>query len=394
MSGKPDVRIEKKNSNSYFVKNCRVTIIIVSMMKMKISILLIPFSVFGCSKNSERTRVSIKDTSFLINGELTYKGRFWNNARIEGLLLNSRMVQGIFDDLNPETRSRFAYPDTKTWDPDRNTNEFISHMKDWHDNGLLAFTLNLQGGSPFGYGNGEWVNSAYDETGELRPAYMQRLRKILDKADDLGMVVILGYFYFGQDQNLKDENAVINATDNITNWIIDNEYKNILVEINNECNIEYDHPILQPDRVDELIRRVQESGKGEQRLMVSASFGGGTVPSPNVVSASDFILLHGNGLDRSSEIRDLIEKTRKVGNAATKPLLFNEDDHYNFISDTCNFVTAVRDYVSWGYFDYRMDGEGFESGYQSVPVDWGINSERKKSFFRKLEEITMGEQGK
>ena len=35
-------------------------------------------------------------------------------------------------------------------------------------------------------------------------------------------------------------------------------YKNVLIEINNECNIEYDHDILKPDRVHELIELVQE----------------------------------------------------------------------------------------------------------------------------------------
>jgi hypothetical protein len=35
-----------------------------------------------------------------------------------------------------------------------------------------------------------------------------------------------------------------------------------------------------------------------------------------------------------------------------------------------------------------MEGEEFEDGFQSVPVDWGITSERKKAFFGKLKEIT------
>jgi hypothetical protein len=35
-----------------------------------------------------------------------------------------------------------------------------------------------------------------------------------------------------------------------------------------------------------------------------------------------------------------------------------------------------------------MKGEGFEEGYQSVPVDWQISSSRKKGFFRLLGEIT------
>ena len=63
-----------------------------------------------------RTVVSIHGEQFFINGRPTYEGRTWNGARIEGLLLNSRMVQGIFDDLNPETVANWAYPDTGRWD--------------------------------------------------------------------------------------------------------------------------------------------------------------------------------------------------------------------------------------------------------------------------------------
>ena len=33
--------------------------------------------------------------------------------------------------------------------------------------------------------------------------------RIVDRADELGMVVILGYFYFGQDQRLTNEAAVV-----------------------------------------------------------------------------------------------------------------------------------------------------------------------------------------
>lgn len=334
------------------------------------------------------TTVSIVGEQFYINGEPTYKGRTWQGNPIEGLLFNSRMVQGIFDDLNPETRDGFTYPDTDKWDADRNTDEFVAAMESWYNHGLLAFTLNLQGGSPLGYGNNGWINSTFDEKGNLRPAYMGRLEKILNKADELGMVVILGYFYFGQDQLLEDEAAVVHAVDNITDWILDKGYRNILVEINNESNVRYDHEILQPQRVHELIKRVQNTQKNGQQLLVSTSYGGGFLPLPNVVSAADYILLHGNGIKDPAKITQLVADTRAVEGYSPKPVLFNEDDHFDFEADTNNFVAAIRSYASWGYFDYRMKGEGFESGYQSVPVDWGINSERKKSFFNKLKEIT------
>jgi len=61
------------------------------------------------------------------------------------------------------------------------------------------------------------------------------------------MAVILGYFYFGQDQRLKDEGAVTRAADNATKWVFDHDYRNVLIEINNECNVAYDHDILRPD---------------------------------------------------------------------------------------------------------------------------------------------------
>jgi hypothetical protein len=202
------------------------------------------------------------------------------------------------------------------------------------------------------------------------------------------MVVILGYFYFGQDQHLENEAAVINATDNITKWILNKGYKNILVEVNNECNVHYHNKILQPERVHELISRVQTMKMDSFRLLVSTSYGGGTIPMPNVVKTADFILIHGNGVKNPSQITEMVETTRKVEGYTPKPIVFNEDDHFDFEADTNIFVSAIRAYASWGYFDYRMKGEGFEEGYQSVPVDWGINSTRKKGFFKKLKEVT------
>src|SRR4051812_32498301 len=77
------------------------------------------------SKRAPRTEVSISGEKFLLNGKPTYAARKWDGASIEGQLMNSRMVQGVFDDLNPDTRSRWVYPDTGKWDPDRNTNEFV-----------------------------------------------------------------------------------------------------------------------------------------------------------------------------------------------------------------------------------------------------------------------------
>ncbi|MBI3881998.1 MAG: hypothetical protein HY301_18290 [Verrucomicrobia bacterium] len=327
---------------------------------------------------------------FRINGRPTYAGRSWHGQRIEGLLMNSRMVQGIYDDLNPETAARWAYTDTGRWDAGRNTREFLAAMPGWRRHGLLAFTLNLQGGSPEGYSKSQpWHNSAFEGDGSLRPDYLARLDAILSRADELGMVVILGYFYFGQDQRLRDETAVRDAVNNATQWLLSRDHRNVLIEINNECNVKsYDHEILRPDRVHELIAQVKGIKRGERRILVGTSYGGGTVPKKNVVRASDFLLLHGNGVKEPARIGEMVRLARAVPGYRPMPILFNEDDHFDFDQPTNNFTAAVESHASWGFFDYRMKGEGFDEGYQSPPVNWGISSARKRGFFKLLAEIT------
>jgi hypothetical protein len=75
-----------------------------------------------------------------------------------------------------------------------------------------------------------------------------------------------------------------------------------------------------------------------------------------------------------------------------QPIIFNEDDHFDFDRPTNNFLAAIGEYASWGYFDFRRQGESFNEGYQSVPVDWGIGSARKREFFGLLADITGSSQ--
>ncbi len=344
----------------------------------------------AANPSGPKTTVAIQEDQFFINGAPTYAARTWKGKRIEGLLMNARMVQGVFDDLNSETAARWAYPDTGRWDPERNVREFLAAMPIWRAHGLLAFTINFQGGSPEGYSrNQPWINSAFRGDGSLRPDYLERMQRIIDFADELGLVVVLGYFYFGQDERLSDEAAVLRATDNATRWVLDHGWRNVIVEVNNECNVRYDHPILQPARVHELIERVKRmKANAGHRLLVSTSYGGGRIPDANVVQASDFILLHGNGVHLPARIAEMVRETRAVPGYTPKPIFFNEDDHFNFEVPANNFTAAIGEYAGWGYFDFRMTGEAFTAGYQSVPVDWGIRSPRKAGYFRLLAEIT------
>jgi hypothetical protein len=348
-------------------------------------------------ERTPRTTLTIEGEGFLINGEPTYAGRHWRGHKIEGLLMNARLVQGIFDDLNPDTVHRWAYPDTGRWDPDRNTREFIEAMPVWFRHGLLCAVVNLQGGSPEGYSREQpWHNSAIRADGSLRPEYMARLERILDRADEIGMVIMVGIFYFGQDQRLEDDEAVRRAVVNTVDWIAERRYRNVLIEIANESdNGGYLRDIIKADRVHELIELAQRRGAElGHPIPVSVSYNGGSIPRPNVVGVADYILLHGNGVRDPERMVEMIRTVRGMEEYTPKPIVNNEDDrpwrdaHQGFGPEGNNFVACVENYTSWGYFDFRQEGEGFDEGFQSVPVNWGISSSRKRAFFDLLAEIT------
>ena len=343
---------------------------------------------------ARKTVVSIEGDSFLINGRATYEGRSWNGTRMDGLLMNARLVQGIFDDRNAETRRWWDYPDGP-WDPERNVREFLDAMPAWRERGLVSFTINFQGGSPRGYSRHQpWYNSAFEVDGELREDYCRRMERVLDRADELGMAPIVGVFYFGQEYRLTDERSVVAALDNATDWLLGRGYTNVLVEIANEVNVpRYRWPIVQPARVHELIERVKERSAGKVaapagRLRVSASMGGGAIPPGNLVAGADYLLLHGNGVSKPGRIREMVDEARAVAGYRGQPVLFNEDDHFDFDKPDNNMLAAISRRAGWGCFDWRMEGEGFDEGYQSVPVNWRISSARKRGFFDLLAEIT------
>jgi len=333
------------------------------------------------------TLVSICGQIFKINGRPTYAGRTYKGYKVEGLLMNSRMVQGIFDDANPETCLNWRYPDTGIWDPERNTDEFIKAMGSWRNYGLLAFTINFQGGNPMGYRKDQpWHNSAFKADGSMKPAYLARMKKILDEADRLGMVVIVGYFYFGQDWRLEDEAAVRRGARNATEWLLETGARNILVEINNECDIRYTHKILTAPRVHELIEEVKCIMKGGRGFPVSASFSGQRIPTDNVLAISDFVLVHGNGPENPERVEEMVKQIRESPKYENQPMVFNEDDHFNFDRPRNHFMSALENYASWGYFDPGVNN--YQDGYQSPPVNWSINTERKRSFFKLLRDVT------
>ncbi|NLV73331.1 MAG: hypothetical protein GXY52_01400 [Chloroflexi bacterium] len=309
------------------------------------------------------TIVEIDGIKFLINGRPTYEGITWRGHPMDGLLLSSRMVQAIYDDTNPGTRTSWAYPDSGQWDPERNTDDFCAALPLYCRHGLLAVTVGLQGGAVFTdrvYKN--YVNSAFTPQGELVDAYQRRMQRVLAAANAAGMVVIVNYFYWRQAARMEGNRAIERATLNATQWLLDTGYRNILLDIVNDANTWPEGPtLLQPNNVHHLIEVANSVTSRGRRLLASVStIGGPTLPTPAWQAAEDFHLPHGNGLDATQLAQKLHAlKHTDIYRRHPKPIVVNEDSI--FIN---NLEAAVVEGCSWGFYC-----QGYGSHYRDR-MDW------------------------
>lgn len=329
------------------------------------------------------TVIGIEGERFTRDGVPTHAGRSFRGTDISGLLFNSRMANAIVDDRNLSTRGVWAYADGP-WDAARNTREFVAQLPEYRAHGLDAVAINMQGGSPQGYSwNQPWNLSGFAADGSPHADTLERLDQVLAAADACGMAVILGLFYGMAARRLDGEAAVIRALDATVAHVLAGGWRHVLIEIGNEIdNVAFTHDIIRPARCAELFARVRG------RLPVSTSFNGNVVPPDQLIALSDYVLLHGNNVERPDRIREMVAQVRASSAYRGQPILFNEDDHFGFDQADSNMLAAVGARAGWGYFDYRMGRERFADGYQSLPVDWGIGSARKKGFFGLLAEVT------
>jgi hypothetical protein len=353
-----------------------------------------------------KTTIHIDETQFLINNQPTYTGRWHEGRKIEGLLFNTRMVQAIFDDENPATAMYWRYPDTGVWDAERNTREFCAALPEYARHGVLGVTVGLQGGgsiyTPEIYDN--YLNSAFTPTGELKPAYFERLRRVLHAADEAGVVVMVNYFYWKQAARMNGDAALRRATEAATDWLLNTGYTNVLVDVMNEsADWSAVYPVLGPQGVHELIQIVQQTTLNGRRLLVGASTpGGDALPTGQWQQVEDFHMPHGNGCQPDA-LRAKLQKLKASPEFQRKPrpILINEDTIF-----TDNLEAAVDEYASWGFYcqgfgsnyqdrmDWKAHGRETRyeelSGFQTLPVNWGIHTPEKRPFFERVHALTGG----
>ena len=113
---------------------------------------------------------------------------------------------------------------------DRSAAELISNLDTFTSYGINTVSVFFMG-SRFGDVKG------YNEDGSLNPLYAARMGRIIEAADDRGMIVLVGCLYWSNSK-AKWENwtqAEANAAvANTVRWLREHDYRNVFVDVDNE----------------------------------------------------------------------------------------------------------------------------------------------------------------
>ena len=320
-----------------------------------------------------KTRYEILGRDFLINGKLTYSEIPNVNPAAKGLLFNARFINGVFKDINPANATvydRFG----KKFDPERNTDDLIAALPVWYEGGLRAITVGLQAGGPI-YSFTDWAcieTGAFSADGKhMDEDTWRRMCKIIAAADEIGMLVIVSFFYQAQLHYFQDDAAVLEASRTACEALMKLEYDNVIIEIANEYDTLGMHDpntaLHKHENMAAWIRKVREWTNDRFAVGSSCAYRA----DKRVIQASTVSLIHGNS-KRRQELHDMVMTTRAY--APDQPIVVNEDSPL-----FTQLEVAIDDHFSWGYYNTMTK--------QEPPCDWGITRGEDEYFAQRMAKL-------
>jgi len=296
------------------------------------------------------------------NTEVSIQGNKWyfNNKMInpdspaEGLLMNVRMVNSVFEDRGTKLQEKLT-----DFRPMENTDAFVVKIPEYVNSGVNAFTISLQGGFP-GYEGA--INTAFNSDGSLREEYLKRVEKVIRVCDANQAAVILSCFYQRQHSHfsaLKGKESIKNALKNTVAWITERKFTNVVLEVTNE----YGHGGFHnwPDGdwlVSEAgqIELIQLAKQQNPLLLVSTSGLGPGFMGRLLITAADFLLIHFNNTSLENYSRK-IKALKKYG----KPIVCNEDDKLKQAGAIALSLSVFNE-CGWGYMNLAKN--------QTIPFEF------------------------
>lgn len=113
---------------------------------------------------------------------------------------------------------------------DESTDDLIKFLPQYKRYGINIVSVFLMG-SRYGDVKG------FDEDVTLNPIYTRRMEKIIEAADELEMVILVGVLYWGDSKSKWDswgQNEAGKAVFNTVKWLSAKGYKNVFIDVDNE----------------------------------------------------------------------------------------------------------------------------------------------------------------
>lgn len=285
-----------------------------------------------------------------------------------GRLMNLRVAQAVVHD---------EWLREEPFDPEKNTDRVIAALDTYQHHGILAISVSLQGANAayeltpnikriraYKLGPGKGMHmSAFRPDGSLKPEWMARTLRLARELDRRGMVLHLLYYYQHQDEILRYPAALRQGAVNVTDWLIDNNLRNVLIEVANEIDANtYDHDGYLAKNLGEMIELIRgrfEAKKAGYRLPISTSTTGGAMMQvpPAIFEHADLVLLHGNNRTPQQKGRRTAELLADPGTPG--PVVFSEDNNGRDTDEaTLKLEIASLDAIwkaggSWGYMPWK-----------------------------------------
>ena len=284
-----------------------------------------------------------------------------------------------------------AFFDRNIFDADKNKGEFIKNLKEWRKSGVNLITVGLQSPNPFAEyykkareqdksKNIAFNSSAIKADGSLNLDFLENAGEIITEANKLGIAVLANILSPACENIFEDEFAVINGIFNATDWLVNKNFADILVNITDVSHTFYKSSILNGGRIIKVLKSVRE--RINNKIILGAGIKSFAGVSPKSISEyielSDFIPVYANST------KTMLEKIYffQAKNKEIPIIVVKGDDlseKYNSYGKN-NLAEALENNASWCYYDQ----EGFVI-LKNKSIDWSKNSSpEKKRFFETL----------
>jgi len=321
------------------------------------------------------TKLEIINGSFYINNIKTNK----NNNLSEGKLI------GIYTDICA------FYDKNLNFDIYKNKIDFINNLKIWRKSGINLITVGLQSPNPFDEyykkareqdktKNISFNSSALNSNGSLNYNYLENACEIINAANNLGFIVLLNILSSSCEDIFEDEFALINGVLNITDWLLMQNFSNVLVNITDVSHTFYKSSVLSGEKTINILKTVREKAKNKIILgMGIKSFTNFSEKNiDEYINLSDFIPFYQKQNHNTGKMLENIyffkSKMQKLN--IKIPLIMAKgddlDEKYNSYGKN-NLIEALENGVSWCYYD--------KDGFVILPVDWDKDSSAEKRRF-------------